>query len=111
MAASAGDMRHSVTVKSKGRTSDGGGGYYDSSTSSDTVYCAIRQMNHKESYQYGKLDGSGMWEFVCRKPSTDVVFQKSTLEYDSKVFNVRSVINSGERDKYLIIQAEEGVAS
>jgi head-tail adaptor len=111
MAASAGDMRHSVSVKNIGRTSDGGGGYYDSSTSTETVFCAIRQMSHKESFQHGKLDGQGMWEFICRKPSSSVIFQKSILEYDSKTFNVRSIINTGERDKYLIIQAEEGVAT
>lgn len=110
MAASAGDMRHSVSVKSIGRTSDGGGGYYDSSTSTETVFCSVRQMSHKEAYQHGKVDGQGMWEFICRKPSSDIIFQKSILEYDSKTFNVRSIINTGERDKYLIIQAEEGVA-
>lgn len=111
MAASAGDMRHAVSVKNIGRTSDGGGGYYDSSTSTETLYCRVRQLSAKEAYQHGKLDGQGSWEFVTRKPSSDVVFQKSILEYDSKTFNVRSIINTGERDKYLIILADEGVAS
>lgn len=110
MASSIGDMRHEVAVQNKGRTSDGGGGYVDSSTSQEIVFCSVRQLNSKESYQHGKVDGQGLWEFVCRKPSENFIFQKSILVYDGKTFNVRSVINTSERDKYLIIQAEQGVA-
>lgn len=108
MAASTGAMRHAVSVKNKGRTSDGAGGYYDSSTSTDTIYCKIRQLSQTESYTHGKLDGKSTWEFVTRY--TTVVQQKSILEYDSKSFNVRSVTNADERDKYIVIVAEEGVA-
>lgn len=111
MSASTGDMRHLVTVKNIGRTSDGGGGYYDSSVSTDTVYCAIRQKSGREGYFEGKVDGRSVWEFICRKPSTNFIFVKSILEYDGKTYNVRDVNNTGERDKYLIVTAEEGVAT
>ena len=110
MAASAGDMRHSVVVKNTTRTSDGGGGYVDGSTSSDTVFCAIRQLSAKEIFSQGRNKTEGEWEFICRKPSTEIITGRSKLEYDSKVFNVVSVLNTDERDKYLVIKAEEGVA-
>ena len=108
MAASTGAMRHAVSVKNKGRTSDGAGGYYDSSTSTDTIYCKVRQVSQKEAYMHGKLDGQSTWEFITRH--TTVVYQKSILEYDGKTFNVKSITNADERDKYLVIIAEEGVA-
>lgn len=103
-------MRHSVTVKNRTRTSDGAGGYVNSSVSTETLFCRVKHLSEKELFQQGRLDGQGEWEFVCRKPSSDVVFLKSELEYDSKTFNVTSVIDTDERGKYLIIKATEGTA-
>lgn len=110
MSASAGDMRHSVTVKNRTRTSDGAGGYANTGVSTDTLFCKVKQLSGKEAFQHGKLDGQGEWEFVCRKPSSAVVFLKSELEYDSKTFNVTSIIDTDERGKYLVIRATEGTA-
>ena len=108
MAASNGSMRHEVTVKNFTRSSDGAGGFVNNTTTTTTIFCAVRQVSQQETYNQGRLDGKSTFEFITR--FTTAVEQKSVLEYDSKSFNVRSVTNTNERDKYIVIIAEEGVA-
>jgi head-tail adaptor len=38
------------------------------------------------------------------------VTTKYRISYNSKFFNITSVINLDERDKYLVVKATEGVA-
>ena len=108
MAASPGAMRHEVIVKNITRTSDGAGGFVTSATSTKTIFCHVSQESQKETFNQGRLDGQATFRFVTRY--TTVVTQRSILEYNSRSFNVRSITDTDEREKYLVIIAEEGVA-
>jgi SPP1 family predicted phage head-tail adaptor len=108
---SAGSMRHEITIQTEARVADGGGGYAQTFTESFTVYAAMEDVSGKETYKQGVVLDTKMYEFVIRYRSDKAVTAANRIKYGSRTFNIRTVNNTGERDKYLVIRAEENVAN
>jgi SPP1 family predicted phage head-tail adaptor len=108
MAASTGAMRELITFESYTTSSDGGGGVTRAWSTATTAYAHVVKANASEAYKQGGIQEQGLWRFTMRY--TAGITTEYRISWDSKVFNIRSIINEDERDKFLVILAEEGVA-
>ena len=86
-------------------------GNYDSATylaTFKTLYAHVEQQSASDKYTQGVIDEKGLYVFTMRYVAG--VTNKHRISYNSKFFNITSVINLDERDKYLVVKATEGVA-
>jgi len=108
---SVGSMREQITIQTEARSADGGGGYTQSFTTNFTTYASVKPLTGKEQYKRGQLHDTTMFEFVIRYRSDKTVTAANRILWGSRAFQVKSVINHLERDKYLVMRAEENVAT
>ena len=104
-----GQLRHPITLQGQGTTRDAGGGISSGWSDIATIYADIRPKTGKEVYTQGKGVGSVSHEITVRY-RTDIT-NASRISYDSKLFNIRAIINVDERDRFLKLLCEEGVAT
>ena len=104
-----GKFRHFITLQGQGTTRDSGGGISSGFTTIASVYANVVPKSGKEIYKRGKLVGSITHEIIIRH-RTDIT-NASRISFNNKLFNIRSIINIDERDRYLKLMCEEGVAT
>jgi len=104
-----GQLRHQITLQGQGSTRDTGGGISAGFTTIATVYADIKPKSGKEVYKQGKLIGSVSHEITVRY-RTDIS-NGSRIKIANKLFNIRAIINVDERDRFLKLLCEEGVAT
>lgn len=104
-----GQMRHRVTIQSERRTTDTDGSaalrWYDDVK----VYAAITPRAGSESFHGMQIEGRVTHEITIRYRAD--VTPKKRIYWNSRAFNIRAVLNVNERDRWLKIAAEEGVAT
>lgn len=101
-------MRHKVTFYRQSRTADGLGGF-------DLVWVArtpdsfamIKPRSAKEQLLQDRVLMPVIYEFTVRYRSDLSVVDK--IVYDSREFNINSIINIEEADRFLLITAIENV--
>lgn len=108
---SAGAMREPITIQTETRTSDGGGGFTQGFSTHFTCFASVRATGGDERYEQGQLIDTQMFEFVIRYRSDKAVTAKNRILWGTRVFQVKRVDNHMERNKYLVIKAEENVAT
>lgn len=108
---SAGSMRKNIAIQSEVRAADGGGGYVQTFTTSFTAYFSVNPISGNEQYKQGRLSDTQVYEFVTRYRSDKTVTPSNRILWGTRVFQVKSVINHMERNKYWVIRAEEKVAT
>ena len=106
--ASVGALRKSIVIQSMGSTTDAGGGRSVAWSTFKTLYAHVEQQSASDKYTQGVIDEKGLYVFTMRYVAG--VTTKHRISYNSKFFNITSVINLDERDKYLVVKATEGVA-
>jgi SPP1 family predicted phage head-tail adaptor len=104
-----GKLRHEITIQQQGSSRDAGGGISSGFTTLATVFANITPKSGKELYKQGKLVGSISHEIIIRH-RTDIS-TKNRISFDSRLFNIRSVLDIDERGRFLKLQCEEGVAT
>lgn len=109
---SAGEMRTLVTVQKPVYTDDGAGGKTIGSwVLVMKIYCYRQQKKSWEKYGDGSTGGrlitTDIWEFTTWYQSG--VTTEHRLMIDGKQWNIRSVENLLDRNKYLRLTAEAGV--
>jgi SPP1 family predicted phage head-tail adaptor len=104
-----GKFRHFITLQGQGTTRDSGGGISSGFSTIASVYANVVPKSGKEIYKRGKLVGSVTHEITIRY-RTDIT-NASRISFNNKLFNIRSIINIDERDRYLKLMCEEGVAT
>jgi len=113
-----GKMRHRLQLQSKSTTSDGGGSAAVASwTTFATVYGEITPQSGGERFFGDKLE-EPITHVIKLRFRRDLSFQ-NRIKYTyrngdstgTRIFNIKRVINAGTRDKYLLIQCVEGVAT
>ena len=104
-----GKFRHFITLQGQGTTRDSGGGISSGFSTIASVYANVVPKSGKEIYKRGKLVGSVTHEITIRY-RTDIT-NASRISFNNKFFNIRSIINIDERDRYLKLMCEEGVAT
>lgn len=105
-------MRFRITLQTEQKTSDDAGGYTLSWTNVATVWAAIesasRRASSTENVVAGQLENRSFFVFTIRY--RDGVTSKMRVLYNSRVFNIRRVINVDERKQWIEIFATEGEA-
>lgn len=104
-----GKLRHRVILQAPNETADGAGGWTLTWTDVATVWAAIEPLKGAERLKAQRLEASVTHKVTIRH--RDGVTAKQRLKFGTRFFNIRAVINRGERDRFLELLAEEGVAT
>lgn len=103
-----GKMRHRITIQSSGRTSDGFGGAGIAWTDVAQMWTYAKPASVRENFRDMKINEEKSYEFTIRYKSG---FDSSArIKFGTRIFNIKQIRNRDEKDKYLDILAEEGVA-
>lgn len=103
-----GDLRHKVSLQRKSLTSDGVGGSVVAWTEYATPYAKIKPKSGGEKIYLNRLNASGLSTVVMRY--RDDVQESDKLVFRGDEYQIRSVINVEERDRYTELTIERGVA-
>lgn len=109
MTVKAGRLRHRVTLQSAADTADGGGGFTTTWSDVATVWAAIEPLAARERLFAQQLENPVTHRVTIRYRAG--VTATMRLKFGARVFNIRGVINAGERDRTLELLCEEGVAT
>jgi len=102
-----GQMRHLVTIQSTSNSADGGGGYTQSWSTVEAVYAAIKPASGRESYRQGQIQDDTTHEITIRHRAMNANYR---ISFDSRLFNIKSIKNIDERNRYMVLSCTEGVA-
>lgn len=103
-----GTLRHRVTIEEKARVSDGGGGGTVTWSTVATVWASIDPVSGFKRMQSEQLQSR--ITHVVRIRERDGITTAMRIRLGARLFAIRSIINEGERDRWLVIDAEEGGA-
>lgn len=103
-----GKMRHRVHLQSATNTTDTGGGLAQVWADVDKVYVSIEPKNGSESFRQGQIQDKTTHELTMRY-RTDID-TKYRIKYGARLFNINHIKNIDERDRFLLLTCEEGVA-
>ena len=98
-------MTHRVTIQSASRVSDGQGGFTETWADGDTVWAAIEQKKSWERFQAQQTQTPVIWAVLMRYRSD--VTTATRLKYGTRVLWVKEIINPGEANAWLEINAIE----
>lgn len=104
-----GKMRHKVIIQTRSRTADDAGGASSTWKDSKEVWAYMKPASQRENFKGMKISEETGYEFTIRYQSGITAEQR--IKYGKRYFAIRSVLNRMERERYLDILAEEGVAT
>jgi len=108
MSNSIGKMRYRVKVERSTNTRDAGGGISQAFSPTTTIYANIMPKSANSSYRQGMVQEKVTHEVTLRYMEN--IDTNSIIVFGSRRFNVRGIINVDERDRFLKLQCEEGIA-
>ncbi len=114
---SVGKMQHSLQLQSKSVSTDGGGGNAGTFSTFATTFGRIESQGGGERFFGNQNEARTTHKITIRfrrnLTAADRILYAYTVDGTSynRFFNIRRIDNVGERDKYLEILAEEGVAT
>lgn len=108
MAYSIGKMRHRVEIQAPVNTTDTGGGSTRTFSTVSTRFANVQPVKGVESYRQGQVQETLSYKVVMRH--TDEIGTNYRLKFGSKILNIRHLRNEHQRDKFTILECEEGVA-
>ena len=112
-----GKHQHRLTIQSRSRSSDGGGGAASTFSDVDTVWGSIKAVGGGERLFGDQIEGRTTHELLIRHRRDVTAANRIKYAYavDStnyeRIFNINRVENVGERDRYLKLFCTEGVAT
>lgn len=107
-----GKLRHRLTIEEEARVADGGGGFavtWSELSTDPTVWGAVVPLSGREVLQAQQLATPVTHKVTIRHRSD--VTAAMRLKLGTRAFNIRAVINVDERDRWLELMCEEGVAT
>jgi len=107
----AGMLRHLVTIQEEPSesTPDGAGGRTPDWTDVFTDYGNVGPLSGRESVFAAQLEAVTSHRVLLRwREGVDAGMR---VQFGSRLFNIRSVINVDERDRWLVLFCDEGVAT
>ena len=108
MSTSIGRLRYQVDLQSATNTRDSGGGLSQSFNSVSKIFADIRPQSGDETFRQGKMQEKLTHNIIIRFKTGVTTSQR--IVYKSRVFNIRSIINVDERDRFLMLKCVEGEA-
>lgn len=106
-----GGLRHRLTIEEEVRVADGGGGFtltWQAVAVEAEVWGAILPLSGREVLRAQQL-ATPVSHCVSIRYRADVT-ASMRLTLGARVFNIRAVVNVEERDRWLELMCEEGVA-
>lgn len=98
-------FRKRVTVQNASRVSDGQGGFTESWPDGSTVWAAVEPLKGYEKFQAMQMQSPQTHKVTMRY--TAEVTAASRLTLQGRVLWVKEVLDVEERNRFLIIKAEE----
>jgi len=114
---SVGKMQHSLALQAKGTSADGGGGNAGAFSTFATTFGRIEAQGGGESFFGDQNEARTTHKITIRFRRNLTTAHRILYSYTAdgasytRLFNIRRIENKDERDKYLEILAEEGVAT
>jgi SPP1 family predicted phage head-tail adaptor len=103
-----GSLRKRVTLQAETPSTDSAGGYALVWTDVMTVWAEIIPASGQKIFTDGHLEGHVTHRVTMRYQSGITTDMRLTC--NGRVFNIRSVLNSGESNRWLELLVVEGVA-
>lgn len=106
-----GNLRHRITFQEESLITDAGGGQalsWANISTDPTVWAEIRPLRGSEALRAEQLEDKVTHKITVRA-RTDIT-AAMRITFGSRAFNIRSIRNLEERDKFTEIMVEEGVA-
>ena len=108
MSNSIGKMRYRIKVETATNTRDTGGGITQAYTPVTFIYANIKPTNANSSYRQGIVQEKVTHEVTIRYMNN--ISTNHRISYGSRLFDIKGIINIDERDRFLKLLCEEGVA-
>lgn len=106
-----GSMRELITIQVEARSADGAGGFTKAYSTDFTAMAYVKPLRGQDPFLQGQLTETIIFDFVIRYRSDKTVDPTKRILYNSKVYNIISSINLEERNRYIVIRGERGVAA
>jgi|TARA_B100001063_G_scaffold78244_2_gene72702 SPP1 family predicted phage head-tail adaptor len=105
-----GQMRNKVVLQSMSPSTDSGGGQSVSWGTATTVWAKVENLSGTENSFGDQIEDRSNYRFTIRYYSS--LTPKYRISYNSKTFNIQHIASLMEgKERYQVIQAEEGVAT
>lgn len=105
-----GRMRERVSLQEEQQTPDGAGGYSVAWVDvHSNIPARVRPLSTREQLQAAQMEAQVDYEVTIRSRSNVRADQR--LVWGAVVMNVRGVMNPDEKDRYLALTCEAGVAT
>lgn len=105
----AGKLRHTITIEREQSTPDGAGGSYLTWTTVATPRAFIKPMSGGERLQAMRLEATVTHRIFIRY--RDDLLTSDRINYNGRLMQIRALINLEERNRWIEIYADEGVAT
>ena len=105
-----GPLRKQVAVQQELPTPDGAGGYALSWVTVAATWAEITPMAGREVFIDGHNESHVTHKITLRWRSDITITADMRILYNNRTFNIRAVINTDERNQFIEILADEGVA-
>lgn len=103
-------MRNKVVLQSMSPSTDSGGGQSISWGTATTVWAKVENLSGTENSFGDQIEDRSNYRFTIRYYSA--LTPKYRISYNSKTFNIQHIASLMEgKERYQVIQAEEGVAT
>ncbi len=106
------DLRHKISIQRANPTADDGGGHTDpweNPTTVATARACIEPLKGDERLKAMQLEDKVSHKITLRYQAG--ISAQHRVLFGGRVFNIRAVVNLEERNRWLQIFAEEGVAT
>ena len=108
MTNSIGKMRHQVEIQRPVNTTDTGGGSARTWATVSTRWANIKPVSGVETYRQGQVQEALTHEIMIRHTSD--IGTNYRVKYGTRVFNIKHLRNIDERNRFIIMKCDEGVA-
>lgn len=110
-----GDLRNSITLQTRSASTDSGGGFTSSFSDTRTLFAKIIPKLGNEQFEAGRIENPITHEVYTRYYS-NINFKANAGRMriswsdsgTTRTLSVKSVIDVGERDRYLVFRCSEG---
>ena len=109
MVTSIGRMRHRVTIQKGTDTTDAGGGRSVSWGTLKEVFADIQPQSGTNVYRHDQEQEHVTHKIIIRH--REDIGTNYRIKFGTRIFNIHSIINESERNRFLVLNCEEGVAT
>ena len=105
---SIGKMRFEIQLQKPTNTRDTGGGLTEAWTTLSNLWADIKPVRGTESYRQGQVQEKTTHTVTIRYRSD--IGTNYRIVYDSDNYNIKNIENVDNRDRFMILECELGVA-